>query len=257
MSKIPIVILEDGDDRFYSNLPIRGDSVSIYSLSQSDVITTMNPDILVLDCGQDPLKGLNLLKEIKTKRPDIPVIFVTEKSSEEIVIKAYKAGAREFFKKPLDVNEFTKRLKALLLLKRQSKGNGYSASHKDIMKIVESIGNEVPPSILKVIYFMNDHLGDRLSLVDMAREAGLSRFHFCRHFKKFTGMTPKKFLCKLRLERARVLLSNPEKRISEIAMEVGFDDLSNFIRHFKKYTGFTPGSYRIQIYGIRTQDVDS
>jgi DNA-binding NtrC family response regulator len=64
----------------------------------------MNPEIVVIDCGQNPLKGLNLLKEIKTKRPDIPVIFVTEESSEEIVIKAYKAGAREFFKKPLDVN---------------------------------------------------------------------------------------------------------------------------------------------------------
>jgi AraC family transcriptional regulator len=84
----------------------------------------------------------------------------------------------------------------------------------------------------------------------MAREAGLSRFHFCRYFKKFTGMTPKKFLCRLRLEKARILLSNPEKRISEIAIEVGFDDLSNFIRHFKKYTGFTPGSYRKEFYNI-------
>jgi len=250
MSKIPIAVLAERYDRLYSNLSIMGHSISIHPLSQSDVITTMNPDILILDCGQNPLKGLNLLKEIKTKRPDIPIIFVTDESSEDIVIKAFKAGAREFFKKPLDINEFTIRLKDLLLLKRQSKRNGYSASRKDIIKIVESIGNEVPPNILKVIYFMNDHLGDRLSLVDMAKEAGLSRFHFCRHFKKFTGMTPIKFLCKLRLERAKILLSNPEKKISEIATEVGFDDLSNFIRHFKKYTGFTPGSYRKEFYKI-------
>ncbi len=247
---MPIVIFADRDEKFYSNLPIAGESILFYGLSEPDVITNMNPDLIILDCGQNPLKGINLLKYLKTKRPDIPIFFVTEESSEEIVIKTFKTGAREFFKKPLDIQEFTKRLKDIISLKRQSKRNGYIGSYKDTQKIIESIQSNVPPNILKVIYLMNDHLGDRLSLVEMAREAGLSKFHFCRHFKKFTGMTPKKFLCKLRLEKARVLLSNPEKKISEIAMEVGFDDLSNFIRHFKKYTGFTPGSYRKEFYKI-------
>lgn len=244
MTRRPVVILTDGEEKMYNTLSIEEESLIIYPLGQIGDIRKLDMDLVILDSGYNPSKGINLLKEIKNQRPEIPVVFLTAESSEEVVIKTFKAGAREFFKKPVDPDELKKRVTELLSLKRKSKGKSTSFPVTDVFKFLDKPVNEIPLNIIKTIYFMNDHLGDKLSVTDMAKEAGLSRFHFCRIFRKFTGMSPKKFLNKLRLERAKLLLRDTDRIVSDVAGEVGFEDLSNFIRYFKKYTGYTPSAYK-------------
>lgn len=244
MTKRPVVILTEEEEKSYNVFSLEGESVFIYPLSQIDMVRKMDMDLLILDSGENPSKGLNFLKEIKSQRPDIPVVFLTEETSEEIVIKTFKAGAREFFKKPLDLDEFKKRLNELLLLKRRAKEKRSFFPITEIFKFFDKPVDDLPANIMKVIYFMNEHFSEKLSIADMAKEAGLSRFHFCRIFRKYTGMSPKKFLCRLRLERAKILLRDSERTVSDVAADVGFEDISNFIRYFKKYTGYTPTVYK-------------
>lgn len=256
MAKRPIIVLTEGREGFYRFIPIPQESIYIYSFNEVDTVTKMEMDMLILDSGRDPLKGLKYLRMTKTKRPDVPIVFLTEESSEDIVVKTFKAGAREFFKKPVDPFEFQKRIKDLLELKRRARERRCPPAVpeeilKDFMKSLE----HMPQHIIKSIYFMAEHIGERLSVNDIARIAGLSRYHFCRVFKTYTGMSPKRFLCMLRFERAKALLKEVERPVSEIAIEVGFDDLSNFIRYFKKYTGLTPTLYRKQLYGQKDNSV--
>lgn len=250
MNRKPIVILSEEGEDVYSTFSLEGESIFVYPLSQLETIRKIEMDLLIIDCGYNPHKGINLLKEIKTRRPDIPVVFLTEESSEEIAIKTFKAGAREFFKKPVNFDEFKKRLNDILILKRRAKERRYPFSDLEISKLFDSLETHMPENIFRVIYFLNEHLDQKLSILDMAREAGLSRFHFCRTFKKYTGKSPKKFLCMMRLEKAKRLLQDSGKSVSEISVEVGFDDLSNFIRYFKKYTGVTPSRYRKEVLNI-------
>lgn len=247
MTRKPVVILTE-EEKSYGTFYLEGESIFIYPFCQVDVIRKMDMDLLILDSGYNPSKGIHLLKEIKTQRPDIPVVFLTEETSEEIVIKSFKAGAREFFKKPVVLNEFKSRLNELLLLKRRAKEKRSSIPATDILKIFDKLVDDFPANIIKAIYFMNEHLGEKITTADMAKEAGLSRFHFCRFFKKYVGMSPKKFLCMIRLERAKILLKDSHKRISDVAGEVGFEDLSNFIRYFKRYFGCTPSAYKKEVY---------
>ncbi len=250
MSRKPIVILSDEGEGIYGSFSLEGESILVYPLSQSETVRKIEMDLLIIDCGYNPHKGITLLKEIKTRRPDIPVVFLTEESSEEIAIKTFKAGAREFFKKPVNFDELKKRLNDILLLKRGPKERRYPFSDIEISKLLDSSETDIPENILRVIYFLNEHLDQKLSILDMAREAGLSRFHFCRIFKRYTGKSPKKFLCLMRLEKAKRLLQDSGKSISEISAGVGFDDLSNFIRYFKKYIGVTPSRYRKEVFNI-------
>jgi AraC family transcriptional regulator len=82
------------------------------------------------------------------------------------------------------------------------------------------------------------------SIADLARVAGLSRYHFLRTFKLLTGVTPHQWLLRMRLRNAAERLVTSTESITDIALDVGFDDLSNFIRSFRAEFGVSPRHYR-------------
>jgi len=77
-----------------------------------------------------------------------------------------------------------------------------------------------------------------------ARAAGLSPFHFLRLFAKVLGVTPHQYLVRSRLRRAARLLAEPGRSVTDVALDVGFGDLSNFVRTFRRAAGVTPGQFR-------------
>jgi AraC-like DNA-binding protein len=83
-----------------------------------------------------------------------------------------------------------------------------------------------------------------VSLIDLAREAGLSPYHFLRTFKRMIGITPHQWLLRMRLRNAAERLVADWAPITEVALDVGFDDLSNFIRTFRSEFGLSPSRYR-------------
>ena len=88
------------------------------------------------------------------------------------------------------------------------------------------------------------HLGDDLSLQDIAAAAGFSEFHFARAFKAATGRTPHRFVVERRLQRAQELLRNRELHISAIALQTGFGSQSHFGTAFRAAFGLTPKAWR-------------
>jgi AraC-like DNA-binding protein len=69
-------------------------------------------------------------------------------------------------------------------------------------------------------------------------------------FKKATGLGFTNYVSRLRIEKAKNLLLNPNLRVSEIAFEIGFQSLSHFNRVFKRIIGYSPGKYRSQIRAV-------
>jgi AraC family transcriptional regulator len=81
-------------------------------------------------------------------------------------------------------------------------------------------------------------------LEDLARMAGLSRYHFLRAFKSVTGVTPHQWVLRTQLRDAAHRLATSRSPVTEIALEAGFADLSNFIRSFGAEYGVSPRKYR-------------
>jgi AraC-like DNA-binding protein len=100
------------------------------------------------------------------------------------------------------------------------------------------------PVITRAKLFITEHQGEELSLGEVAKAVHTSKFYFCKMFKKSTGINFTDYLSRVRTERAKNLLLNPNLRVSEIAYEVGFQSLTHFNRVFKRILGQSPTEYR-------------
>jgi AraC-like DNA-binding protein len=85
---------------------------------------------------------------------------------------------------------------------------------------------------------------ERLDLDALAREAGYSKFHFARTFAVAYGETPRAYLSRRRVERAKNLLRTANLTITEVCFLVGFESLGSFSALFRRLVGESPSSYR-------------
>ena len=91
---------------------------------------------------------------------------------------------------------------------------------------------------------MDRHYAEPLSLELVAQRAGYSRFHFLRAFRKAYGETPRAYLTRRRIERARDLLRSANLTVTEICHLVGFSSLGSFSERFTELVGCSPSQYR-------------
>jgi AraC-like DNA-binding protein len=99
--------------------------------------------------------------------------------------------------------------------------------------------------------WLDAHSHEAVDLDGAARRAGLSPFHFLRLFAKVVGVTPHQYLVRSRLRRAAGLLAEDSRSITDIALDVGFADLSNFVRTFHRAAGVSPRGFRKAAKGDR------
>lgn len=92
--------------------------------------------------------------------------------------------------------------------------------------------------------YIEEHHGEKMSLGQVAQAVNTSSYHFCRTFKKVTGLNFTDYLSRVRIGKAQNLLQNPNLRVTEVAYGVGFQSLPHFNRVFKKITGLSPTSFR-------------
>jgi YesN/AraC family two-component response regulator len=114
---------------------------------------------------------------------------------------------------------------------------------------VEQQNSELPV-ITRAKEYIQQNQTEELSLGQVAKAVHTSTFYFCKLFKKATGLNFTEYVSRLRIEKAKNLLLNPNLRVSEIAYEVGFQSLTHFNRVFKKFIGQSPTEYRTQVKAV-------
>ena len=103
------------------------------------------------------------------------------------------------------------------------------------------------PAITQARSYIRDHSDDELSLGAVAHVVNMSATYFSEKFKEMTAINFVEYVARTRVEKARNLLLNPNRRVCEVAFEVGFQSLSQFNRMFKKVVGESPRDYRAKL----------
>jgi AraC family transcriptional regulator len=91
--------------------------------------------------------------------------------------------------------------------------------------------------------YIDEHLGEHISLATLAKLARLSTWHFCRAFKQSFGVTPHRYHTNCRIEWAKSLLAERAASVTDIGLTVGYSETSSFSAAFRKATGCTPTDY--------------
>jgi AraC-like DNA-binding protein len=101
-----------------------------------------------------------------------------------------------------------------------------------------------PPAVASAKQFVQANVEAPITLEAVVKHVNVSRFYFCKLFKKATGMTLTEYVSRVRVEKAKTLLVDPSLRISEVVFAAGFGSIPRFNSVFKRYVGIPPTEYR-------------
>ena len=118
-----------------------------------------------------------------------------------------------------------------------------------LMKLLEhsgasGAGSSGTPVVDRAIGYIQSHLTDKLSVEEIAANAGYSASYFSHLFAEETGLSPYQFVVKSRIEHAQQLLKTTRQTVQEIAFQCGFNSAANFCYTFRKLVGTSPHEYR-------------
>lgn len=211
------------------------------------LIAKKNPvDLIVSDVMMPVMDGFQLCKTIKTDilTSHIPIILLTAKTSPIHRKEGYKYGADAYITKPFDATILEVRVDNLL----NSRKSLISKFKKDIIlkpkELTITSADEL--FLKKAIEIVESNISDVDFNVNVFTEQmNMSRSVLYRKFKAITDQSISEFVRTIKLKRAGQLLSQTNMNVSEIAYEVGFNDLKYFRKVFKKQFDELPSKYRI------------
>jgi YesN/AraC family two-component response regulator len=204
--------------------------------------------VVLLDHRLPDMTGLEVLGELKQRKPHIPVIFVTGYGSEDLAVKAFKGGAKDYLKKPFNYRQLLHAVEFCLSLWQKDNRMQRNLLRPDSFPVVDFLDhvNEETTKykLQKALIFINNNYMNRLSLDSVAEKACTSKHHFSREFRKYVGCTYREYLNKVRTEKARELLRETNLSVTEAAFSVGYTGLRSFERMFKKTQGCTARQFK-------------
>ncbi|HLN09263.1 MAG TPA: AraC family transcriptional regulator [Xanthobacteraceae bacterium] len=114
----------------------------------------------------------------------------------------------------------------------------------DQLAIAPAKGGLAAWQLRRTIDMLEGDLTSTPSLARLAAQVGLSPTHFCTAFRRSTGLPPHRYLLNRRIEHAKRLMADPERSLTEVALDSGFGSSSQFATAFRRADGRTPSAYR-------------
>lgn len=215
------------------------------------------PDMIICDVMMPGMDGLECCRKLKEEltTSHIPVVMLTACSMDEQRVQGYESGADGYLSKPFSGEVLKARCKALIDNRKRilevlgsnerpvSKGKPLKDSGSQSAKLPKSdIDDEFYNRFLEIF---GKEMGNAETTVDsIAGMMGLERSQFYRKIKALTNYSPVELMRMLRLKKARTLLLQSSKSISEIAYEVGFSTPAYFTKCYREAYGETPSEVR-------------
>jgi signal transduction histidine kinase/DNA-binding response OmpR family regulator/streptogramin lyase len=206
------------------------------------------PDLIISDVMMPKMDGFELCKKIKSNGDlaTTPVILLTAKSAENFKLLGTQTGADAYISKPFDPNYLIEKIANLLLSKKKFQKQ-YSKSVRLEPSAIE-ITNADEVFIAKTMELIESNMQNHNFSSDvLAQGLNMSNSSLYRKLKELTGQSTAGFIRSMKIKRAAQLLADKQLTITEIAYDVGFNDVKHFRTVFQKQFGCTPSEHREKI----------
>ena len=251
-SKKTILIVEDNIElRTYVKNELKNDYIikeAENGLEGIEKATKYIPDIIITDVMMPIMDGFELCERIKNdlKTSHIPILMVTAKGMQIDKVKGIDSGADVYLNKPFNMRILRSHLNQLITSRQLLFDKYFNTLSTTVnSNNTTSLDKEFMRSVLAHI---NENINDeKLNVEHLAGELFLSRSKLYRKIKALTGDTANEFIRKVRLEKAKQLISETEHTISEVCYKVGFSSPSYFTKCFKNHFGILPTEVRESI----------
>ena len=210
-----------------------------------ECISENEPDLIISDVMMPEMDGFELCEKIRSTEATstIPFIFLTAKSDEQFRLLGTQIGADDFISKPFDPALLLEKVKNIMQSREKLKKKYSKSVRLEPSDIEITSGDEI--FIEKVIKTVEDNLQNvRFNSEYLATQMNMSNSSLYRKLKNLTGFSTAEFIRSIRIKRAAQLLADKERTITEIAYEVGFNDVKHFRAVFQKQFGCSPSEYR-------------
>ena len=198
------------------------------------------PDILFSDIRMPVMDGLKLIEEVYYNFPDILIVIISGYNDFNYAQKAIHFGVLDYLLKPVENDNLAKTLgKIVLRLESQ---------HQEMES--ETFSNHLAQETLAeaLADFIKEHYTEEISISSLAGKFYVNPTYMTRVFKKIMNKTPTRFILDLRINMAKkIIKTQPELELKEIAYMTGYTDQGYFSRIFKKTTGLSPSEYKENI----------
>lgn len=213
-------------------------------------IAKNKPLLIGFDYDFPDLPGLQLLRQIRSDYPSIPVIILTMQHSERLAVWAFRTGVRNYLVKPLKIESIIEEISQLATQSRPrlTKPRINLLKRYQIPKEFRFISTSLlSKRTIPAINYVEAHFQEKIIAKEVASICGMSVFSFSRIFRNEHHITFREFLIKHRVMQAKEFLRNPKIAVTDVAQLSGFNDASSFTRLFRRYMGITPSYYQKSI----------
>ena len=196
--------------------------------------------LMVSDIEMPNGTGLELLEILRDQKKEIPCIFVTCHPEFDYMRKAIQLSCYDYILKPILYDEFEQVLMGLI---PQLSGSMQEVSEES--KVPSLGGNGQERNLEREVKtYVKDHLGEDITVTQIAEELHFNPQYLMRTFKAKSGLSIMEYITQTRLEYAKQILRDTDLPIKSVALMVGYSDYAYFTRVFRKETGRTPSVYR-------------
>lgn len=209
------------------------------AVSGAAMIRSARPDIVFTDIRMPDQDGLTMLAGLKSEFPGLQIAVLTGYRDFSYAQEAIRLGVCRYLLKPSKMDELHEALSAMK--ERLDKLPPDDAAGEDEPSLDRHAGSFI---VNQAAAYIEEHYAQKLTLQEVADKCYVSQWHLSKLINKYTGNTFYELLNNVRIEKAKVLLTDPKLKIGDIVDMVGYSDAAHFSRVFKRIVGISANEYR-------------
>ena len=259
-----ILVVEDNEELLALMLQVLSKNYHVFTAKNGkqamSIIMKEKLDLVVSDVMMPIMDGIELTKQLKSDKSfwQLPIILLTAKNKEEDKTEAYAVGADAYINKPFKFDELEVRINALLanrkkMIEKIQAEISLQTSAEDEAQAALHLSNPDQAFITRATEVVMQHLADGdYNRESFAKDMAMGESTLYNKVKATTGQTVIAFITSIRLKEAqRIIRSNPNILISDVAIQVGFNTPKYFSKCFKKEFSIFPKEYAEQLKDIK------